>query len=517
MTARSMFEPGDRIGPYEIQGRLRAGGMATLFLGRRHGAAGVSRLVVIKVIHAHLAEDELITRMFIDEARISSKISHSNVVYVEQFGEHEGVYFMVMEYVEGCSLEQLQKALIKNDQRIAAAVAVHLVLETAAGLHAAHETCDEDGRLLGIVHRDVSPSNILIGRDGRIKVIDFGIAKAHGRLGETRSGAGLKGKVRYMSPEQAWGMTVDRRSDVYALGVVLWELLTRKGLFRGNDELAVLELVRNPKIPPPSQVQPTVPPELDAVVARATARLPEDRYATVAELREELLRAVPDARTVADERVAELVAMVRETFPPPATESGPRLITPRPISSPRLPSSSTTEVDTQVSPVPASSVRTANGELRTSPPPARSRGLWLALGGLAVAGGIASGIVVPSLRSSTRDEPIESHTSAVAPALLAPPDAAPASAAAPADAAMTVSPALATATGSAATKPPVVSTTKPHTHTGKRPNAKLVKPASVEAVEADGAVLADEPGSQDSKPAQKSKDSVKADDAVLSK
>jgi serine/threonine-protein kinase len=177
---------------------------------------------VIKVIHPHLAEDELIVKMFIDEARISSHITLGNVVYVEKFGEHDGVYFMAMEYVDGCSLEQLLRTLSRRNELLEPELAAYLVLEAAAGLHAAHETVGDDGSLLGIVHRDVSPSNILLTRDGGLKLIDFGIAKARNRLGATRDGSGLKGKVRYMSPEQAWGRETDRRTDVYALGVVLW-------------------------------------------------------------------------------------------------------------------------------------------------------------------------------------------------------------------------------------------------------------------------------------------------------
>src|SRR5262249_20924851 len=158
------------------------------FLGRRHGAAGVSRPVAIKVIHPHLAEEELVVRMFIDEARISSHISHSNVVYIETFGEHQGVYYMAMEYVDGCSLEQVLKTLSIRGHLLAPEIAVYIAIEAASGLHAAHETTGEDGAPLGIVHRDVSPSNILLTRDGRVKVIDFGIAKARGRLSATSTG-----------------------------------------------------------------------------------------------------------------------------------------------------------------------------------------------------------------------------------------------------------------------------------------------------------------------------------------
>src|SRR5262245_61410774 len=264
---------------------MRSGGMPTLSPAQRHGAAGVSRPVVIKVIHPHLAENELMVQMFIDEARISSHIRHSNVVYVEEFGEHDGIYYIAMEYVDGCSLQQLLHACRAERRKLRAAVAVHIAIEAAAGLHAAHETPGSDGAPLGIVHRDVSPSNVLLTRDGRVKVIDFGIAKAHGRLSATRSGSGLKGKLRYMSPDQAWGRSIDRRADIYAVGVCLWELLTSRTLFRASNDLAVLELVRNPTVPPPSTLNPEVSPALDAIVLRATARNPEHRHPTALELR----------------------------------------------------------------------------------------------------------------------------------------------------------------------------------------------------------------------------------------
>jgi serine/threonine-protein kinase len=306
-----MFQSGDVLGNYEIDARLRSGGMATLFVGRRHGVAGFSRPVAIKVIHPHLAEDQRVVKMFVDEARISSHISHVNVVRVEEFGEHDGVYYIVMELVDGCSIEQLLKTLSKRDQRLAPEVAVHLALEIAAGLHAAHETVGEDGTLLHIVHRDISPSNVLITRAGNVKVIDFGIAKARGRLTGTRSGAGLKGKLRYMAPEQAWSRDVDRRTDVYSLGVLLWEMLTCRRLFHAKDDLALLDVVRNPNIPPPSQFAADVPAALDDIVLRATARDPAIRPQTASELRQQLARVMPGALSIDAEAIGSLVVDIQ--------------------------------------------------------------------------------------------------------------------------------------------------------------------------------------------------------------
>jgi serine/threonine-protein kinase len=378
MTARDSLRKGDWLGDYEIRSRMRSGGMATLFLAQRHGAAGVSRPVVIKVIHPHLAEDEQIVRMFIDEARISSHIRHSNVVYVEKFGEHDGIYYIVMEYVDGCSLLQVIRTCAAEGRKLSGAIAVHLAIEIAAGLHAAHETTGEDGAPLGIVHRDVSPSNVLLTRDGRVKVIDFGIAKAHGRLGATRSGSGIKGKLCYMSPEQAWGDPVDRRIDIYALGICLWELLTTRQLFHAKTDLAVLELVRNPTIPPPSSLHPEVSAALDAVLARATAKRREHRHQTALELRRDLMGAVPAAVAIPPELIAELVRHVCERERK-TTELAAAQHVPSPES---------------LLPVPETSVRSAAGEIQ--PPPWRKR--RFAVAGLL--GACALGIVAATAGSS---------------------------------------------------------------------------------------------------------------------
>lgn len=483
---RALFQPGDRIDRYEIIGRLHAGGMATLFLGRRHGAAGVSKPVAIKVIHPHLAEDELIRNMFIDEARISSQISHSNVVYIEAFGEHDGIYYIAMEYVDGCSLHQLLRTLVQRREQLAPALAVHVALETAAALHAAHETVGDDGAPLGIVHRDVSPSNVLLTRDGRVKVIDFGIAKARNRLGTTRAGSSLKGKVAYMSPEQAWGKETDRRTDVYALGVVLWELLAARALFRADDDLAMLELVRNPDVPPPSRYNPDVTLALDAVVSRAVAPLAEHRLATALELRRELAQAVPAAVACPNDLVALLVARVRETLGVAEPED-PKPTTP---VRPSIPVARAAEAE--------SSVR---GEMTARS--ARSSRRWLAVVGgltLAIAGAIVGGVAYT--RGGT-----ETTAAAVTPApVIAPrpvaPDAAPAAVLVDAAAVVEAPP--------RAPRPPAPPVAKPVVKRTKKPAP------GVRTLEVDGAVLADKPGAKKPPPA-KPRDAVKVGDEVLVK
>jgi serine/threonine-protein kinase len=505
MTARDLFREGDWLGDYEIRGRLRAGGMATLFLAQRHGAAGVSRPVVIKVIHPHLAENELMVRMFIDEARISSHIRHSNVVYVEEFGEHDGVYYIVMEYVDGCSLHQLLHACVAEGRKLSPAIAVHIAIEVAAGLHAAHETCGEDGEPLGIVHRDVSPSNVLLTRDGRVKVIDFGIAKARGRLGATRSGSGLKGKLRYMSPEQAWGRPIDRRADLYALGICLWELLAGRGLFRAKHDLAVLELARNPVIPPPSQLNREVSAALDAVILRATALRPEDRHPTALELRRDLMAAVPNAVAIPPELVGELVHQVHA----------------RDRAGPAAGTATFEDLTEPSSPLPGSSFPPSAGELQ--PRPWRTRGL-IAFGLVAAC---AIGIVIATARhpGDAARTPAAAAAQVVAldAGLAAPPaiDASAAPAAAPAPVAM---PAVPAPPDPAPPPPaPVAMPAVPAPLAPAPPPRRAPHPAADKAhatqIEADGAVLADEPAPPTGKPAARPRPrpakTVRADDAVL--
>lgn len=304
-----MIDVGSRIGDYEIIAQLRAGGMATLFLGRRKGVAGFARHVAIKVVHPHLAQDPEFVRMFVEEANLSRQIQHPNVVHVEDLGHDGGTYYLVMEYVHGSALSQLLAALARIERRLAPELAVWIAMKAADGLHAAHETRDETGKLLGVVHRDVSPQNILIAANGNVKVIDFGIAKVQGHRARTATGA-LKGKLRYMSPEQAFGKPLDRRADVYALGVVLWELLTLHRLFSGENELALLDEVRDPHVDPPSMYVPEIHPALDDAVMRALAPDRDHRPETALELMRTLAAACPRAATIDAHHVAEVMNAV---------------------------------------------------------------------------------------------------------------------------------------------------------------------------------------------------------------
>jgi serine/threonine protein kinase len=274
MSPRSGRNSPDRAGlgsQYELLVKVASGGMATIYVGRRIGGDG--RLWAIKRAHAHLLERKESKRMFIDEARVASRIRHPNIVSVEDIEDLPGELRLIMEYVEGGTLTDL----IGRDEPLSPALAVRIALDASAGLHAAHGITGDDGQPLGLVHRDVSPHNILIGIDGVARLSDFGVAKnAHSSM-STTTGA-LKGKLAYMSPEYIEGAKADARHDVFALGVVVWEMLANKRLFRGANEVETMKLVTAAEVPPLSRVAPHVGTEFDAALAMALARRPDDRF-----------------------------------------------------------------------------------------------------------------------------------------------------------------------------------------------------------------------------------------------
>ena len=278
----------DRFGAYEILERIAAGGMAELYKARRSGVEGFQKIVAIKRILPHLADNEEFIAMFADEAKLAAQLNHPNIVHIFDLGKIEGGgYFIAMEYVDGRDLRALLNAAHETGVPLPAPLAVYVASKVAAALDYAHRRKDAEGRELTIVHRDVSPQNILISYEGDIKLCDFGIAKAASKASTTQSGA-LKGKVQYMSPEQAWGKPIDRRSDLFSLGSVLFEMLTGQKLFRGDSDLTVLEKVRAAQVGPPSAVNPEVPKNLDTVVLRALAREPEERYANASDMLRDL-------------------------------------------------------------------------------------------------------------------------------------------------------------------------------------------------------------------------------------
>jgi len=265
-----------RIGRYRLIGRLAKGGMAEAFLALSGELPGLRTLVVVKRILPDLAENEQFVRMFLDEARIGALLDHPNITRIIEVGHDADGYFIAMEAVPGKTLSAILRRAARRERPLGQAEVAFIVGRAAAALGYAHAHTDADGRPLGIVHRDVSPENILVSFEGAVKVIDFGIASAHGRLSETHVG-GLKGKVEYMSPEQASGAPVDHRSDVFSLGVVLWEALSGRRLFRRQTDLAVMRAISNEPIPPPSGPR-RIAPRLEEIVMTALERAPEDRF-----------------------------------------------------------------------------------------------------------------------------------------------------------------------------------------------------------------------------------------------
>ena len=278
----------DRFGNYEVLERIAAGGMAELSKARLSGAEGFQKIVAIKKILPHLADNDEFIAMFADEAKLAAQLNHPNIVHIFDLGKIEsGGYFIAMEYVEGRDLRAILQSGKEVGTPLPPPLAVYVASKIAAALDYAHRRRDAEGHDLNIVHRDVSPPNILISYEGDIKLCDFGIAKAASKASQTQSGA-LKGKVQYMSPEQAWGRPLDRRSDIFSLGCVLFEMLTEQKLFRGDTDLSVLEKVRAAEVVAPSTINPEVPRSLDAVVLKALARESDDRYANASDMLRDL-------------------------------------------------------------------------------------------------------------------------------------------------------------------------------------------------------------------------------------
>ncbi len=304
---------GARLGRYELVRRIATGGMAHVWVARQRGDFGFARTVAVKVIRPEYAEDPTFRRMFLDEARLAAGIVHPNVIQVHDLGEEGSIVYLAMELLEGASLAQLlgqaSRATGESSVPLPPAIAARIVADMAAGLHAAHELKDEQETPLNLVHRDVSPQNILVSLGGVAKIADFGIAKASGRLTEETDAGQMKGKWSYLSPEQLRREPLDRRSDVFSAGIVLWEALTGRRLFRGEDVLDTITRVTSLAVPDPRSIAPAVSAALSAVTFKALQREPGRRFQTAAELSdavEEAARAAGDVAT--NKQLAEFVA-----------------------------------------------------------------------------------------------------------------------------------------------------------------------------------------------------------------
>jgi serine/threonine-protein kinase len=297
---------GRQLGRYEILTQLASGGMASVYIARAQGVAGFERLVAIKVLHPHLAYEQEFISMFLDEARLAARIRHMNVVPTLDVSDSPGDgYFLVMEYIEGNHLGALLGRAAKKGERLPQPFVCRVLVDTLQGLGAAHRLTDEHGTPLKLVHRDVSPHNILVGTDGIARLTDFGVAKADVRMASTRAGQ-FKGKLSYMAPEQASSNETDQRSDLFSVGIILWESLTGRRLFKGESNAATLNKLLNDTIIKPSDLWPDLEP-FDDVVMKALSRSPEGRFQSADEFGDALDNAAGRAGVAKTRDVAEVV------------------------------------------------------------------------------------------------------------------------------------------------------------------------------------------------------------------
>ncbi|MDB4964367.1 MAG: serine/threonine protein kinase, partial [Myxococcales bacterium] len=309
MSAAS--DKGQQFGKYQLVERLGRGGMAEVWKAKISGPQGFSRTLVVKRILPHLVEDPHFVQMFVSEARLSARLNHTNIVQVFELGEIGTEFFLAMEYVRGRDLVNVVRAqLLKGLPP--PGLGAFVMREVCRALAYAHALCDERGQPLQLIHRDVSPSNVMISFDGAVKLLDFGIAKALSEANENKTVTGtLKGKFGYMSPEQVEGKEIDHRADLFAAGVVLHEVLTGKRLFKGQSDLQTIAMVRDAKVDPPSLINPAVPKELDDVCLKALSKNPKDRWNGC----DEMAVALDDVVHGMKWGPERLASMLRELFP----------------------------------------------------------------------------------------------------------------------------------------------------------------------------------------------------------
>jgi eukaryotic-like serine/threonine-protein kinase len=306
MSTNEKLVPGMVLGRYELLLPIAQGGMATVWAARQRGTRGFNKTVAIKTMLPTLTEDPQFEQMFLDEAALAAKIHHPNVAEILDLGEQDEVLYIVMEWVDGEALSIVHKATRKNQAQMPIRLALKIMVQACAGLHAAHELRDENDVPLLLVHRDVSPQNVLVTYDGIVKLVDFGVAKAVGRAGGETSAGQLKGKVPYMSPEQARGGTVDRRTDIFAMGIVLYKLTTGLHPFMGENDLVTMRNIISRPLLPPRVKNPEYPQDVEQILLKCLQKDAEKRYQTVAELGQALERVLA-AMGVADDDIGAYV------------------------------------------------------------------------------------------------------------------------------------------------------------------------------------------------------------------
>lgn len=403
------LQPYRIIGRYALYDEIASGGMATVYFGRLLGPVGFSRTVAIKCLHPQFAKDPAFVSMFLDEARLAARIQHPNVVSTLDVVQTDGELFLVMEYVQGESLSRLIRRVQKMQGRIPPKVALSIASGALYGLHAAHEARSERGEPLGIVHRDISPQNVMVGVDGGARVLDFGVAKAAGRLQTTNDGQ-LKGKVAYMAPEQILGQAVDRRTDIYAASVVLWEALTGRRMFEAENPASLMNQILESRPEMPSRCAPGIPQAIDSIVMRGLSREPRIRFSTAREMAMaiEAVAAIATTREVGDwvsatagdalqfraEKLAEIES-VSSIVPMEVLAAAP----------PRPPLTSASSIPSDASQGTGLSLSTTGFASRVR----SGNKTFFIIGGVAL-GGLLVGIVAALILTSGQPQPAQSGT-----------------------------------------------------------------------------------------------------------
>jgi TonB family protein len=353
---------GVKFGQYLLIEKIATGGMAEVWKARMRGVEGFQKTVAIKKILPHLSDNQDFIEMFVDEAKLAAQLNHNNIIHIYDLGKIQTSYYIAMEYIDGYDLKTILRKGEDRSHPMTVELALFVASKLASALDYAHRKKDFEEREMGLVHRDVSPQNVLVSQEGDIKLCDFGIAKAASKASHTQAGA-LKGKLQYMSPEQAWGRSIDRRSDIFALATVLFEMLTNRKLFTGDNELSILEQVREARVQPPSLYNDEVTPDIDKVVIKALQKDPANRYQTAGEMARDLdaiLYSFKPTPTSADLAIymhrlssPETEMFESETVfdtpvpaaPPPTARPAPTLVTPiptmaaAPVSAPARPPS----------------------------------------------------------------------------------------------------------------------------------------------------------------------------------
>ena len=343
---------GTKFGQYVLLEKIATGGMAEVWKARMRGVEGFQKIVAIKKILPHLSDNQDFIEMFVDEAKLAAQLNHNNIIHIYDLGKIQSSYYIAMEYIDGYDLKNILKKAQERDQPLSVEIALFVASKIAAALDYAHRKRDFEDKEMGLVHRDVSPQNVLISEEGDIKLCDFGIAKAASKASHTQAGA-LKGKLQYMSPEQAWGRNIDRRSDIFALATVLFEMLTARKLFAGDNELSILEQVREARVTPPSMYNDEVTPQIDAIVLKALQKDPANRYQTAGEMQRDLdavlynFKPTPTSADLAIymHRLASSVAMPSHTVEmhasePPQAANELKPLKPAPVvAAPAIPTS----------------------------------------------------------------------------------------------------------------------------------------------------------------------------------